>query len=181
MLMLRTVIYVNTLKQVTLHTNVDKKSFQEINVPSQQKPSDVNTHRVNVINNNSATHSGVWDSFIAQIDSMDPLLSSIFKQGSYGGFDDSTGVLTILFSKDFVFFNEMLENSSTVWKPLLSSLIGKPITVNALFNQTESKKDISAVHNGPKEMARPSYNEKNATAVKAVVSKVEKKIILNKI
>ncbi len=80
-----------------------------------------------------------WNSFIQQIELLDPLLSSIFKQGRYGRFDASTNSLVIIYAKEFTFFNEMLESSSAVWKPLLTSLIGKPVEVQALFQENEVK------------------------------------------
>jgi DNA polymerase III subunit gamma/tau len=82
--------------------------------------------------------NGIWNSFIAQIELFDPLLSSIFKQGRYAGFDMSSSTLTVFFPKEFTFFNEMLESSSSIWKPLLVSLLGKQFHFNAVFRELGS-------------------------------------------
>lgn len=86
----------------------------------------------------------IWVSFIKQIELFDPLLSSIFKQGTYEGFDETKNVITLMFAQEFTFFNEMLESSATVWKPLLASLIGKEVKVNALFQSVQNKSNSIA-------------------------------------
>lgn len=107
----------------------------------------------------------VWNSFIGKVEIFDPLLSSIFKQGRYAGFDEGTSTLTLLFAKEFAFFNEMLESSAAVWKPLLASLIGKTINVNAVFQEGEQRPAVDKVplaaqpHKQESAPAKPEYRK----------------------
>jgi DNA polymerase III subunit gamma/tau len=117
----------------------------------------------------------VWESFIVQIELFDPLLSSVFKQGRYGGFDTVTNTLTVIFAKEFTFFNEMLENSSNVWKPLLASLIGRQINVNAVFQEGEHK-GASAEKSQPVVYNKELNNQKQSTQVHQPKQLYEKNI-----
>jgi len=75
-----------------------------------------------------------WDNFLVQIEQRDdPLLASIFKQGVFSGFDVDAVIVTVVFSKEFVFFNEWLDNSRSLWHPLLQNVFGESVVLNPLF------------------------------------------------
>jgi len=81
-----------------------------------------------------------WDDFVNRIERLeDPLLSSIFKQGTFSGFDESSSTLTVIFSKDFVFFNEWLDNSHNLWHPLLENVFGSSVVFSPLFTGERSE------------------------------------------
>ena len=135
-----------------------------------------------------AIDNSLWSSFINQVEQFDPLLSSIFKQGIFGGFDQQSTTVTIVFGKEFTVFEDMLEKSSAVWKPLLSSLVGKPVRVKAQFQEaadslpistltkkiTLEHKDPVAIKKAPVVPPKPVY-KKSSDFVKTSPDKMEKK------
>jgi len=81
-----------------------------------------------------STAGSLWDDFLTSVESLeDPLLSSIFKQGKFEGFDSDTHTVTVSFSKEFKFFNEWLENARNLWLPLLQKVCGSDVIFNPLF------------------------------------------------
>lgn len=76
----------------------------------------------------------LWNDFLVHIERLDnPLLSSIFKQGIFSHFDSTASRVTVSFSKEFIFFNEWLDNSRSLWHPLLQKVFGKSVVFNPLF------------------------------------------------
>jgi hypothetical protein len=76
----------------------------------------------------------LWDDFLVHINHLDnPLLSSIFKQGVFSHFDSASSRVIISFSKEFIFFNEWLDNSRSLWHPLLQKVFGGSVVFNPLF------------------------------------------------
>ena len=85
-----------------------------------------------------------WSSFLNAIEELnDPLLSSIFKQTETVSFDATAMVLKAIFSQEFIFFNDWLENSVKTWKPLLQKVFGQSVNFQALFTG-EKKSEIIA-------------------------------------
>ena len=53
-----------------------------------------------------------WKKFLKSLDKLDdPLLSSIFKNGSDIQFDDKTGKLIVKFAKQFAFFQDTFDET----------------------------------------------------------------------
>ncbi len=115
----------------------------------------------------------LWHSFISQVELFDPLLSSIFKQGVFKGFDQQ-GSITIAFGKEFVFFEDMLEKSSTIWKPLLNSLAGKPVQVKAQFQELSTSIALP-IKKTVAEQKEPIPIKKPVAPIKPPYKKMEKK------
>ncbi len=109
-----------------------------------------------------------WTQFINSIDQLDdPLLSSIFKQSIFSEYDEKTTTVTVKFNKEFIFFNEWLDNSYNLWHPLLQKAFVASIVFNPLFTGEKQKtggdrtltsrnektsnnnKDISSLENRP--------------------------------
>ncbi len=65
----------------------------------------------------------------------DPLVYSIFKQGRLDSFNGQ-GV-SMAFSKDVVFFKDLIEQTRLVWQPLLEKVFGT-IALNTLFSDTKA-------------------------------------------
>lgn len=85
--------------------------------------------------------SNPWDRFVKEVELInDPLIISVFKQGTVITWDESTGKLEVEFAKDFVFFSDWLETSKTSWLPFLQAAYGKQVQLVPLF--TGTKKDI---------------------------------------
>ena len=122
----------------------------------------------------------IWQSFIAQIERFDPLLSSIFKQGQYAGYDAAKNTITLLFAKDFVFFNEMLESSKATWMPLLTSLMGKEVIFTPLFQEIENKpkQTINKIESFTQELPQQKKSEPSVMAFKRDIKKpIEKNLV----
>lgn len=75
----------------------------------------------------------IWSPFIKEIEKIDPLLNSIFKAANYAGFNCNTNVLTIVYQHEFSFFNEMLENTASIWRPFLKCICGKDLMLEIVF------------------------------------------------
>ena len=61
-----------------------------------------------------------WVACLQEIEHLnDPLVVSIFKQGSMSKHEEGTNSLEIIFSKDLLFFKEWLENTKKVWQPII--------------------------------------------------------------
>lgn len=80
---------------------------------------------------------GLWKKFIEQLGFMDPMLSSLFKQAHYEGTNDTLQEITIVFGNEFNFFNEIIQKSESLWKPLLNKIVEKEIKLNVNFKSVE--------------------------------------------
>ena len=78
--------------------------------------------------------NALWKKVITQIELLqDPLLESIFKQGTFISFDDTAGLLTAEFPKELTFFSDIIETTKAQWQPLLQQVFLKKIEIKALF------------------------------------------------
>ena len=83
--------------------------------------------------------AGLWHLFVQAVDALDdPLLSSVFKQGSVKNHDRSCKIVHVTFSKKLVFFNEWLENTKNVWVPILHKIFGAGTELQPLFSGTST-------------------------------------------
>lgn len=76
----------------------------------------------------------------------DPLLTSIFKQGTFIQCNESTQHIEVKFAKDFSFFQDWLENSISLWKPLLHASFGQHYSLQPSFSndvQVPEPKSVS--------------------------------------
>lgn len=79
--------------------------------------------------------SSQWHHFLAQLErANDPLAYSIFKQAELSSYDANQAVVTIMFSKQFVFFKELLDQTNMVWQPLINRSFGKEVVIEPVFN-----------------------------------------------
>ena len=76
----------------------------------------------------------VWKKIVTQIELLkDPLLESIFRQGTLVSFDESNGLITAEFPQELTFFSDIIETTKVQWQPLLQQLFLKKIEIKALF------------------------------------------------
>lgn len=77
-----------------------------------------------------------WVTFLQAVEQLsDPLLISIFKQGTLKSVNQETGDLEILFNKEATFFGQWLTQTKTVWEPLLKNVFGPQATMHAKFEK----------------------------------------------
>ena len=75
-----------------------------------------------------------WDLFAqAAAQYCDPLLGSVIRQGRFINYDAATQTVEVVFAKDFLFFNDMLNESSKTWLPMLQRSFGAPVTLKPRF------------------------------------------------
>ncbi len=80
-----------------------------------------------------------WATFIEKVEQLsDPLLISIFKQGTFKLFHEETGNLEVLFYKEATFFGQWLTQTKTTWEPLLKNVFGSTTTLSAKFEKEGS-------------------------------------------
>ena len=69
----------------------------------------------------------LWVNFLAEIDLInEPLLASIFKQGTVVSFDIAVRQLNVTFPKDLSFFHDKIQEMRASWLPLLEAVYGSP-------------------------------------------------------
>lgn len=100
-------------------------------------------------------NAAMWARLVAQVDILhDPLLSSIFKQGTLVSYDAQTRIMTVDFPKQLTFFSDIIESTSNQWKPLFEQILGQAIQLIAQFTQVKSV-DVSTTVVTPK-VAKPA-------------------------
>lgn len=93
----------------------------------------------NVVSQSSAptdnnSHDTVWKTFVQKISTLsDPLLHSIFQQGSYRNLDTGTHTVTLVFAKETEFFHDWLTTTQTIWQPLINEIFGATMQCTITF------------------------------------------------
>lgn len=97
----------------------------------------------NEILDDEASFVSLWRKAVADIVMLDdPLVTSIFKQGTCTFYDQNSGALHIAFGKGFTFFQDLLENSKPVWLNVMKKHFGDQVVVTPLFTQQEPKSHV---------------------------------------
>ncbi len=108
--------------------------------------------------------SALWANLVGQIQTLkDPLLESIFKQGSLISYNKETGVLAVDFPKELQFFSDIIESTKTQWQALFMPLLGKMTTIEALFTKVNGSNPVVATTAVPE---RKTVEIKQAPATK---------------
>ena len=75
-----------------------------------------------------------WKQFVTAVNALqDPLINSIFVQGIVKVFDAQTGKLEVEFSKEFVFFNDWLADTQSLWLPIMKTIFGDTVAFTPNF------------------------------------------------
>ena len=113
-----------------------------------------------------------WNLFTSKIETLsDPLLKSIFKQGYFKAHDAQTGGVTVIFPLATKFYGEWLQETKSIWQPLLKEIFGSTAECNALFEdgvpsgkvQTPiiEKQKVAVVQSEPRQVS--SFGAKKGT------------------
>jgi DNA polymerase-3 subunit gamma/tau len=106
-----------------------------------------------------------WAAFVRHVDSFDDaLLTSIFKHGQYKAYEPSTGCLEVAFAKQFIFFEEWLKNSSSLWQSVLDKIFDRSVILKPQFTD-EIAPVVMAVQ--PKQVADLPESQINSVPVYA--------------
>ena len=80
--------------------------------------------------------TALWAKLVTKIDLLhDPLLSSIFKQGSLQSYDKQQGLLIAQFPKELIFFSDLIESTQAQWQPLFAQVLDKSVTIQLQFTK----------------------------------------------
>lgn len=83
---------------------------------------------------NNSDDMGSWKQFLLKLDVLkDPLLSSIFKQACFKKIDTSACAIIVEFSKEFVFFKDLLTDRQAIWHALIIEHYGQNYSLMTLF------------------------------------------------
>ena len=86
------------------------------------------------VSNNQTVSDQRWDLFTEKVETLsDPLLKSIFKQGHFKQYDQVSGEVTVIFPLATKFYGEWLQETKTIWQPLLQEIFGAQAQCKALF------------------------------------------------
>jgi DNA polymerase III subunit gamma/tau len=81
-----------------------------------------------------AKDATLWKQFLTSLDGLsDPLLSSIFKNGTSVHFEKEKNILTVEFAQQFDFFKETIDDTSHVWLPLLQNIFSDKVVFQPTF------------------------------------------------
>ncbi len=108
-----------------------------------------------------------WKQFIVAIDALkDPLINSIFVQGTIQRFDEKTGMLDVKFSKESTFFKQWLDDTQQLWFPLLKKIFGDAVGFTPHFTgaPVAKKKREPIVHTKPLQSVKPVATGSSAPA-----------------
>lgn len=95
---------------------------------------------------NDDEETALWARLVAQIDILhDPLLSSIFKQGSLISYDAQKKVMAVDFPKQLTFFSDIIESTSNQWKPLFEQILGHPVQLTPQFTLIKESAEPTVV------------------------------------
>jgi DNA polymerase-3 subunit gamma/tau len=85
-----------------------------------------------------------WGAFVNGLEALqDPLINSIFTQARFNTFDIQSGKLELAFSKEFVFFNDWLNDTKQSWLPLLQKQFGANVSIQPLFTLSAPKAHVA--------------------------------------
>lgn len=95
--------------------------------------------------------SALWMQLTTKIELLqDPLLESIFKQGSLISYDAQAGILKSEFPKELIFFNDVIESTKPQWQPLFEQVLGKIVELHMQFTKVANVVNVAPVVNTPK-------------------------------
>ncbi len=115
-------------------------------------------------------NAALWARVVTQVNQLhDPLLSSIFKQGSLTTVDASAQTLTVEFPKQLTFFSDIIESTQNQWQPLLQPIIGFEPRLIAQFTKVVATAEpiVSTVAQAqplPQHVSRPVEKPKQAAS-----------------
>ncbi len=100
-----------------------------------------------------------WKKFMHAVEGLNnPLLLSVFRQGTISTYDGVAKRLDIEFSKEHAFFKDWLDDSMPHWSPLLKQSFSDDIVLNPLFIGTQATKG-QPVHNASAQQKVLSHKE----------------------
>lgn len=113
-----------------------------------------------------------WNGFLMELSRLnEPLLISVFKQGKVCAYNKEILRLDVEFSKSHLFFSDLMNESRSLWEPLLQSSYGTKVTMNALFtgamivgSRRQVEKKTDAIVFSAKSSLDTSSQEKKDTA-----------------
>ncbi len=80
---------------------------------------------------------------MAQIELLhDPLLSSIFKQGTLTSYDAQAVSLTVEFPKSLTFFSDIIDSTAIQWQPLFAQILGSSVKLVPQFTKVVQAQPI---------------------------------------
>lgn len=96
----------------------------------------------------------LWNGFVRAVHELDdPLISSVFQQGSVKAYEANK--LQVEFSKELVFFSEWIENARQSWLPLLHKQFGATVVLESLFTGTKAAVKSSKIRTAARVQSQP--------------------------
>lgn len=116
------------------------------------------------ISDDATDFKAIWNKAVADIVLLDdPLITSIFKQGTCTLYDQNSGTLQIAFAKGSTFFKDLLESSNHIWSSVIKKHFGDHVVLTPLFIKEQTQQ---AHVRAPKEIIhvqQPKFQQASAT------------------
>lgn len=88
------------------------------------------------------TVDGKWQRFISELRHLDdPIIQSIFSQAVTKNFDQEAHSLVVNFSKQFIFFEQMIDRTKNNWLPFLQKFFGPAVVLKSSFTAEPPQKE----------------------------------------
>ncbi len=98
-----------------------------------------------------------WSNFIQKMNQInEPMISSIFSQAIYIGYDSATNEVKISFDKKSQFFQEMLNDSSRLWVPILNQVFNDGAKLNINFQEQKVEEKTLIAKKEPNKLNKES-------------------------
>ena len=84
-----------------------------------------------------------WQQFLLKMELLnDPLITSVFKQGRFIGYDTTIHHVSIELSKDFVLFKELLDKNECLWQSILKNIFSQEAILKTHFTGAHKSEQI---------------------------------------
>lgn len=95
-----------------------------------------------------------WQSFVQKVTELDdPLVSSVFVQGELQKADAS--LVQVAFAKQFIFFNDWIEQTRSLWEPVFKKTFGQNAALQPLFTREMPARSVEAPVRKAESVAAP--------------------------
>ncbi len=116
---------------------------------------------------------GAWKQFVASIGQLDdPLLTSIFSQATFKGHNAEAQRVEVEFSKEYVFFKQMLDDSQSSWSALfIKKFAGCQLVPSFTGDSIKKERIHKVVSIAPVVKPQPQKNQKTEQKNKYATAK----------
>ncbi len=128
-----------TFKEPIVHKELETKNIVELPIVTTTVAQQAEKVFSDLKEEQNVENFTQWRLFSEAIETLsDPLLKSIFKQGSFKSYDQNSHIVTVVFPLATKFYGEWLQETKLIWQPLLQKAFGDHAECAALFEDIKN-------------------------------------------